>query len=74
MLATAASLKIAAFSAGSAAAGLLTGAATARELLLGIAAGQLLSVAALWPARRRDQDQEPSERDQVAPEARRCSS
>ena len=43
MLATAASLKIAAFSAGSAAAGLLTGVLTVRELLIGLAAGQLLS-------------------------------
>jgi len=43
VLATAASLKIAAFSAGSAAAGLLTGVLTVRELLIGLAAGQLLS-------------------------------
>jgi predicted MFS family arabinose efflux permease len=43
VLATAASLKIAAFSAGSAAAGLLTGVLTVRELLVGLAAGQLLS-------------------------------
>jgi MFS family permease len=43
VLATAASLKIAAFSAGSAAAGLLTGVLTVRELLIGLAVGQLLS-------------------------------
>lgn len=49
--ATAASLKIAAFSAGSAAAGLLTGVLTARELLALLAVGQLLCTAPLLFAR-----------------------
>ena len=52
VLATAASLKIAAFSAGSAVAGLLTGALTVRELLLGLALGQLLSASPLLLAPR----------------------
>jgi predicted MFS family arabinose efflux permease len=52
VLSTAASLKIAAFSAGSAAAGLLTGVLTVRELLIGVAAGQLLSAAPLLSAPR----------------------
>jgi len=75
VLATAASLKIAAFSAGSAAAGLLTGTATVRELLLGLAAGQLLSAAVLLRAPRRSQGQTRShpERRRVPTEARRCS-
>jgi MFS family permease len=42
-LATASSFKIAAFSAGSAVAGLLIGVLTVRQLLLGLAVGQLLS-------------------------------
>ena len=67
VLATAASLKIAAFSAGSAAAGLLTGAVSVRELLLGLAAGQLLSGATLLGARRRGQGQ-----DQAHPERGGC--
>lgn len=75
VLATAASLKIAAFSAGSATAGLLTGTATVRELLLGLAAGQLLSAAVLLRAPRRSQGQTRShpERRRVPTEARRCS-
>jgi MFS family permease len=44
---TAASLKIAAFSAGSAAAGLLTGLLTVRELVVALAVGQLLSAGPL---------------------------
>ena len=47
VLATAASFKIAAYAAGSAAAGLLTGLLTVRELLLAVAAGQLLSAVPL---------------------------
>jgi Transmembrane secretion effector len=43
VISTTASFKIAAYSAGSAAAGLLTGLLTVRELLLALAAGQLLS-------------------------------
>jgi hypothetical protein len=50
VIATAASFKIAAYSAGAAAAGLLTGVLTIRELLLGLAAGQLLSAVPLLPA------------------------
>ena len=49
--ATASSLKIAAFSAGSAAAGLLTGLLTARELIAMIAVGQLLCTVPLLSAR-----------------------
>jgi MFS family permease len=52
-LATASSLKIAAYSAGSALAGLLTGVLTVRQLILGLACGQLLSAAPLLPPRRR---------------------
>ena len=46
-LTTAASFKIAAFSAGSAVAGLLIGVLTVRQLILGLAIGQLLSAAPL---------------------------
>jgi predicted MFS family arabinose efflux permease len=48
--ATASSLKIAAFSAGSAAAGLLTGVLTARELIAVLAVGQLLCTVPLLPS------------------------
>jgi MFS family permease len=51
-LATAASLKIAAYSAGSALAGLLIGVLTVRQLILGLACGQLLSAAPLLLPRR----------------------
>lgn len=47
VLGTTASLKIAAFSAGSAVAGLLTGLLTVRELVVALAVGQLLSAAPL---------------------------
>ncbi len=50
VLATAASFKIAAYAAGSAAAGLLTGLLTVRELLLAVAAGQLLAAVPLLPS------------------------
>jgi hypothetical protein len=51
-LATASSLKIAAYSAGSALAGLLTGVLTVRQLILGLACGELLSAAPLLLPRR----------------------
>jgi predicted MFS family arabinose efflux permease len=53
VLATAASFKIAAYAAGSAAAGLLTGLLTVRELLLAVAAGQLLAAVPLLPSAAR---------------------
>jgi MFS family permease len=79
VLATAASLKIAAFSAGSAVAGLLTGAATIRELLIGLAIGQLLSASPLLATPRRShnqdqgQDQGHPERGHVSPQTDHCS-
>ena len=51
-LATASSLKIAAYSAGSALAGLLTGVLTVRQLILGLACGELLSAAPVLLPRR----------------------
>jgi MFS family permease len=51
-LATASSLKIAAYSAGSALAGVLIGVVTIRQLMLGLAGGQLLSAVPLLLARR----------------------
>jgi len=52
ILATASSLKIAAYSAGSALAGLLIGVLTVRQLILGLAVGQLLSATPLLLASR----------------------
>jgi MFS family permease len=52
VLTTAASLKIAAFSAGSAVAGLLTGLLTVKELIALLAVGQLLCTVPLLSARR----------------------